>query len=490
MRPVGDTSSENLSMNLKSSFVMVIFGATGDLAKSKLIPALFSLYKQQQLPQDFHIFGFARRELSDDEFIGTFTKDHNDPLWKDFSKHMHYQQGKFEEEGGYNQLIEKLKAIDEQMGACITRLFYLATPPDHYREILDMLQSTKLSEGCGQGSNKWTKIIIEKPFGRDLTTSRELDRRLAEIFEEKQIFRVDHYLAKDVVQNLIAFRFANSIFEPVWNRNYIDHVQIKMSESYGVESRGKFFDGVGNLRDVAQNHLLQLFAAVSMEQPKSFTKEGVRDARADAVKAIMPIDQNELEKSVVRAQYDGYKEIKNVSPTSETETFVAMKFFADTERFRGVPFYLRAGKKMATDAVEVSLVFIQTCHILFREFGCPEVGNVLTIRLDPNEGISLRIIAKKPGTKVDLGTVDMKFTYNDEFGQRGTDAYEKLLMDIFTGDQMLFNRSDELESTWDFISQILKGWEEKRAPLLSYAPGTDGPKEAEQLIEKDGKKWL
>jgi glucose-6-phosphate 1-dehydrogenase len=473
-----------------SPFVMVIFGATGDLAKSKLVPALFSLYKQQQLPKDFYIFGFARRDLTDQEFVDTFSKNVKDPLWEDFSKHMFYQQGTFGDDAGYNALIEKLEAIDDEIGACITRLFYLATPPDHYQAILGKLQETKLSEGCGQGSNKWTRIIIEKPFGKDLDTARELDRRLAEIFEEKQIFRVDHYLAKDVVQNLIAFRFANGIFEPVWNNKRIDHVQITMSETSGVELRGKFFDGVGNLRDVAQNHLLQLFAAITMEQPRSFTKEGVRDARADAISAIECIDQAKLSEQVVRAQYDGYRDIKNVDPQSETETFVAMKFFVNTDRFRGVPFYLRAGKKMKKDAVEVSLVFIQTCHILFKEYGCPEVGNVLTIRLDPDEGISLRVIAKKPGAKVDLGIVDMKFTYKDEFGTTGTDAYEKLLLDIFNGDQMLFNRSDELESSWEFISQILKGWEEKKAPLLYYEPGSDGPHEADHLIERDGRKWL
>lgn len=478
------------NINTTSPFVMVIFGATGDLAKSKLIPALFSLYKQQQLPQDFFIFGFARREMSNEEFVKTFSAQYSDPLWKDFSSHIQYQQGKFEAESGYFELIERLKKIDEKMGACVTRLFYLATPPDHYRAILDKLQSTELSEGCGQGSNKWTKIIIEKPFGRDLETARELDRRLAEIFEEKQIFRVDHYLAKDVVQNLIAFRFANSIFEPVWSNKYIDHVQVTFSEKQGIEERGKFFDGVGMLRDVAQNHLLQLVATVTMEQPGSFAKEAVRDARAFAIKSIEPILPEKVAENVVSGQYEGYLDEKDVQVGSSTETFVAMKFFVNTPRFSGVPFYVRAGKHMSNDVVEISIVFIQTCHILFKEYGCPEIGNVLTIRIQPDEGIRMRVIAKHPGAKVALDTVDMKFSYHEEFGLQGADAYEKVLMDIFSGDQMLFNRSDELESSWDFITKILEGLKMNNTKPLKYTPGVNGPDEATLLIQKDGRKWL
>ncbi|MEK7502196.1 MAG: glucose-6-phosphate dehydrogenase, partial [Patescibacteria group bacterium] len=346
---------------MNSPFVMVIFGATGDLAQNKLVPALFALFKQKKLPDVFFIIGFSRRDYSDDEFRDHFGELSQKPEWSDFSKHLYYQNGDFTQEKGYLELTEKLNDFDEKMVACITRFFYLATPPQNYETILNFLSSTKLSEGCGQKSNKWTRIIIEKPFGKDLETAISLDGKLAQIFEEKQIFRVDHYLGKETVQNIMTFRFANGIFEPVWNKNYIDHVQITWAEKKGMEGRGNFFDGLGILRDAGQNHLMQLIAAVGMEQPRSFTKEDLRDARANAIKAIRCIKPSEVPSSVVRGQYDGYRSEKDVLLNSDTETFIAMKFFLDTERFSNVPFYVRAGKKMPKDEVTISIVFLQTC---------------------------------------------------------------------------------------------------------------------------------
>lgn len=469
---------------------MVIFGATGDLTRSKLLPALFSLFKSDSLPHDFFIFGFSRRDISDQEFHALFPKLATDPLWSDFTKHLYYQSGTFEEEKGYSELIERLEKIDRDMGACITRLFYLATPPDNYEVILDRLNSSKLAEGCGQGSNKWTRIIIEKPFGKDLETAQMLDTKLAEIFEERQIFRVDHYLGKENVQNMIAFRFANGIFEPVWNNKFIDHIQVTLSEKNGIGGRGKFFDGVGNLRDVAQNHLLQLVAAVTMEQPKSFTKEDVRDARAQAIRAIECISPEKVSENVVRGQYASYRNEKNVESDSDTETFVAMKFFMNSERMKGVPIYARAGKKMQEDVVEISIVFKQTCHILFKEYGCPEIGNVITIRIQPDEGIKMRFITKKPGTKLALEPVEMKFSYHEHFGENGKEAYEKILLDILAGDQMLFNRTDELMSSWEFITKILEGWQTYNPLLYRYDDNSFGPNQANLLIERDGRKWL
>jgi len=460
---------------------MVIFGATGDLAHSKLIPALFSLFKQGKLPEDFFVIGFARREFSDEDFQNLFSP--KEKQWEEFASHLSYQQGEFQDKNGYEELIDKLNSIDKKMGACITRFFYLATPPQNYEVILDFLSSSKLSEGCGQGSNKWTRIIIEKPFGKDLETSIALDKKLSHIFEEKQIFRVDHYLGKETVQNMLAFRFANGIFEPVWNKNFIDHVQITFAEKEGIKDRGKFFDGLGTLRDVGQNHLMQLIAGVAMESPKSFTKEDLRDARAKVIGSLR------LDTEVIRGQYKSYKKEKDIDKNSKTETFVATKLFVETERFKGVPFYFRAGKKMQKNLVEISVVFIQTCHILFKEYGCPEIGNVITFRIQPDEGISLRFIAKKPGGKLSLHPVNMDFSYKEGFGTKGLEAYEKILIDIFSGDQMLFNRSDELASSWKLITKVLKNWETEDK-VLTYDDNSWGPKEAEDLIKKDGRSWI
>lgn len=477
---------------MTTPFVMVIFGATGDLARNKLFPALFNLFEKNILPEKFYIVGFSRRDFSDENFrqeLKNISPIGNNEKYDDFAKNIYYQEGEFTKEKGYLELIDKLKNFDDEVGACIMRFFYLATPPKNYEVILDFLKSSKLSEGCGQDSNKWTRLAIEKPFGNDLETARHLDKKLAEIFDEKQIFRVDHYLAKETVQNILAFRFANGIFEPLWNKDHIDHVQITLFEKDGVGGRGAFFDGVGLLRDVMQNHLLQLFASVAMEQPSSFTRDTIRNARAQTIDSIGLLSKEEVLGSVVRGQYIGYSSEKDVSPDSITETYVAMKFFAKTPRFTGVPFYVRAGKKMAEEKVTISIVFKQTCHLLFKEYGCPEIGNVLTIRIQPNEGIVMRVIAKKPGNKLALETVDMGFTYQEEFGVVGENAYEKLLQDIFSDDQTLFNRSDELESSWEFITSILNAWEGQGSPVI-YTPGSEGPQEAVSLIKKDGRNWL
>jgi glucose-6-phosphate 1-dehydrogenase len=476
-------------------FVLIIFGATGDLSRHKLFPALFSLFRRGELSKDAYIVGFSRRDVDTHGFVQLIKEDlekqsgFNESTWTEFAKLLMYQKGDFDESHGYTELIEKLNQFDTKIGACITRIFYLATQPDNYEAILTYLKETKLSEGCGQGSDKWTRVAIEKPFGKDLDTAIALDMQLADIFEERQIFRVDHYLGKETVQNMLAFRFANGIFEPMWNKEFIDHVQITFAEKKGIGTRGMFFDGVGILRDVMQNHLLQLVAAVSMEQPKSFMKESIRDARAQAIGAIRMIKPHEAKESVVAGQYDGYLQEKNVGSTSNTETFAAMKLFVDSPRFQDVPFYIRAGKKLPENLVEIKVVFRQTCHVLFKEYGCPEIGNVLTFRIQPDEGIGLRVIAKKPGTKLALDTVDMQFTYQEKFGGKGVDAYEKLLTDILVGDQMLFNRSDELQSSWKFITNILKGWE-KEKDVLAYDETTWGPEKAFELIEKDGRKWL
>ena len=468
--------------DLKSPFVMIIFGATGDLAHNKLIPGLLALFNKKMLPEEFFIMGYSRRDYTDGQFRDSFEEEQSKEGWSEFAKHLYYQKGTFEENEGYEKLIERLDDLDKKIGACITRFFYLATPPEHYSDILNKLVTTELSEGCGEGD--WTRIIIEKPFGKDLETAKMLELKLSEIFDEKQIFRVDHYLGKETVQNMLAFRFANSIFEPVWNKDFIDHVQITWAQREGIENRGNFFDGVGMLRDVAQSHLMQFIAAVAMEQPHSFTKEDVRNERAKVTAAIVLVDGQ-----VVRGQYEGYLEESEVAEGSQTETFVAMKLSVNTDRFTGVPFYLRAGKKLEKEVITISVVFTQTCHILFKEYGCPEIGNVLTFRIQPDEGITLRLIAKQPGHRLKLGSVNMKFNYKDDFGTSGLDAYEKVLLDIFAGDQILFSRSDEIENSWNLLDSVLKKWKSEKN-IAIYPAGSWGPDGAIELIEKDGKKWL
>ncbi len=447
------------------------------------------------LPEQFFIIGFSRRDFTDDAYRDTICKDMavDKEECEEFLKHVSYQQGFFDEAGGYNALIEKLNNLDAQFKASLMRIFYLATPPDNYENILTFLEMTGLSEGRKRESGRWTRIAIEKPFGKDLITAQNLDKKLATIFDEEQIFRVDHYLGKETVQNMIAFRFANGIFEPVWNRHYIDHVQITWAEEKGVGTRGKFFEGVGMLRDVAQNHLMQLIATVVMEQPRSFAREAIRDARAQAIKSLRCFDEY-VQTSVIRGQYESYTHEKDVLKNSNTETFVGMKLAVDTGRFSDVPFFVRAGKKLTKNSVRISIIFKQTYHRLFKEFGLRERPNILTIHIQPDEGISLRLLMKKPGNIPTFSPVEMKLSYEQEFGKRNYDAYEKILLDIFTGDQMLFNRSDELSSSWEFITTILQGWEEenknKKWKIPLYKDGSKGPHEADALIEKDARKWM
>ena len=472
-------------------FVMVIFGVTGDLAQNKLLPSLFALFEQGFFPAQFSILGFARREFSDQDLRDHFPALAKETAWPDFASHLFYQQGTFEKEDGYLSLVTRLKDFDRLIGRCALRLFYLATPPVNYETILGFLDRTQLSLGCGQDSDQWTRVIVEKPFGTDLETARALDKTCSLIFKEEQIFRVDHYLGKETVQNMLAFRFANGIFEPAWNKDHLNHVQILWAERKGVEERGKFFDSIGLLRDIAQNHLMQLIAAVAMEPPSSFVKEAIRNARTEAIRSLRCLEPEEVTKYTVRGQYEGYLRELDIPAESGTETFVAFKCFVDSPRLAGVPFYVLAGKKMPVDLVQISLVFNQTCHLLFDEFGCPEIGNALTIRIQPNEGISMRFIAKRPGVGLALQPVNMRFSYEQEFEEKISDAYQRILLDIFKGDQTLCSRSDELDYSWEFVSRILAGWKGSAAPALhSYRRGTWGPEAAVELLKADGKSWL
>lgn len=488
--------------------ILVIFGATGDLTHRKLMPALYRMFSHGLLNEQCEIIGFARRPYSDEAFrsemmaeVKKFSHDFSVDQWKKFSSILFYQDGRFEDLEAYRSLAAKITAFRKKVNTRYNKLLYLATPPKYYETILDNLSASGLSKGHSDVLG-WTRVLIEKPFGKDLTSARALDAKLAGLFDERQIYRIDHYLGKETVQNIISFRFANGIFEPIWNKDFIDHVQITMAETLGVNGRGGFYEGTGALRDVMQNHVLTMLALTAMEQPRSFSSDGVRDVRAKAIQALNCIEGEKVGQRVVRGQYGGgvvygkeaigYRQEKDVSRSSETETFVAMQLTVDTARWRGVPWYLRTGKRLTRDAVEISLVFRQTCHMLFKEIGCPEEGNILTMRISPNEGIGIRVIAKQPGHTIQLKTVDMDFSYKESFEQSEVvEPYEKILEDAFAGDQMLFNRSDELEASWQFITKILKGWEKGSKPKFpNYPAGSWGPDEAVALIEKDGRKWI
>lgn len=487
-------------------FVFVIFGATGDLAHRKLIPALYHLARKGEIDAPVFFIGVGRRPLTADEFAQLMAGAARDAagsafdgvVWAKLFSGFEYVSGDFSDVGVYGRLVTVLEQFDKKMNACVPRFFYLATPPMHYEAILTHLHKSKLSEGCGQGTNIYTRLLIEKPFGRDLATARMLDKLLGSIFEEKQIFRIDHYLGKETVQNLLAFRFGNGMFEPTWNKEFVDHVQITLAEDQGVGGRGEFYDGVGALRDVVQNHMLEMLALIAMDQPKGFDAQSIRDARAAAIQSIDCIEPDDVPKRVIRGQYKGYTGEPGVHPDSGTETFVALKLELANARWRGVPFYLRTGKQMGRKATEISLHYkkpvcatdsngAQVC------FFNPETvqRNVLALEIAPLEGISLRLMVKEPGFGMQLADTRMEFSYNRAFGDgAGADAYERLLLDTIHADQTLFARTDGIEASWTFITKILEGWRKNTPPLLPYPAGSWGPKEADAFIQADGRHWF
>lgn len=496
-----------------SPFVMVIFGATGDLTGRKLMPALYHLLSQGILPDTFFIVGVARRPFSQEEFREMMkeaveknskskiqisnkiqnSKIENIDIWKKLEKNIYYQQGLFEDKAPYEALIPRLSAFDKEIGACITRFFYLATPPPNYPDILRHLADTKLSEGCMQGSNKWTRVLIEKPFGKDLNEAKKLEDQLSKIFEEKQIYRIDHYLAKETIQNILAFRFANQI-EALWNKDYIDHVQITLAESGGIGKRGKFYEGMGALKDVAQNHLMAMLAYVTMEEPESMTAEHIREKRVAVLEKIRCISADDGGKNVVRGQYSGYRQEKDVDVNSLTETFVAFKLFIDNPRWQGVPFYLRTGKRLKESVTRIDIQLKNRNSKLFKQFhslSAEENAGLISIRVQPKEGITLRIFTKAPGLTYEIKPAQMEFSYSNTFKKEIADSYEKILIDSIMADQTLFATASGFGATWEFITSILNGWEKQGAPVFpNYSAGSMGPKEADDLIEKDGRKWM
>lgn len=490
---------------------MVIFGATGDLTARKLLPAIYHLLEQGVIPDRFFIVGVARRPFSDQEFRNLIKEniiklgkvEIKEEIWKKLEKNLYYQQGFFEEEEPYNKLVSQLKLFDKEIGACITRFFYLATPPQHYSPIIRNLDKAKLDEGCGQGSSHWTRILIEKPFGKDMETAKSLEAQLSDIFDESQIYRIDHYLAKETIQNILAFRFANRLFKPVWCSEHIDNIQVTLAEDGGIGNRGKLYDGLGVLKDIAQNHLMAILAYIAMEEPESFRAWDIRRERIKVLRAVRLIEPHEVINMVVRGQYGkgvlkgkdvpGFRQEKDIDPVSTTETYVAFKLFVDNGRWKGMPFYFRTGKRLKESAVVVDIQFKNPLSKLFStlQFSKEAHANTLRIRIQPKESINFRFLAKVPGVLHKLVPVNMEFTYERSFAKSPGDSYEKILLDSMLGDQTLFATSKGFLTTWDFVTKIIRGWDELPPPEFpNYESGSWGPKEADELIRRDGRHWL
>ncbi len=488
---------------------MVIFGASGDLTGRKLIPALFYLTRERMLPAGFSVIGCARTKETDESFrqeMGEAVKKYlklsseSDAFVESFGKGIYYIADDFSAPAAYEQLKTLLDRLDRERGICGNRLFYLSTPPSFFPVIVKHLGAAGLAKPK-YPDKSWTRIIIEKPFGRDLASARDLNRELNEVFSEEQVYRIDHYLGKETVQNLLVFRYANGIFEPFWNRRYIDHVQLAVAEDLGVENRGSYYEEAGLARDMIQNHVLQLLSLVAMEPPATFDATSVRDEKAKVLRAIRPINSDEIDKFAVRGQYHegwvggkqvpAYRAEPKVSPNSTTETYAAIKFFIDNWRWADVPFYLRSGKRLAKRVSEISIQFRRVPHLLFTDAGTDGIApNVLSVHVQPNEGISLRFCAKLPGATMQIRPVQMEFRYGESFGAPPPTAYETLLLDCMLGDATLFNRSDAVEISWKLMDPILAHWKEQGAKgLAPYQAGSWGPAEADALIERDSRQW-
>lgn len=502
-------------MRVSSPALMVIFGASGDLAKRKLLPAIYNLSQQRLLPENFVILGYARSELSDDEFrerarsgvLAHADVELQKAAWEAFAPRLYYISGGYDEAEGFQRLRERMEELDDEWQIGGNRLFYLSTPPSVYAPVVSCLGHAELVQPVSRDC--WTRIVVEKPFGSDLKSARKLNDHLLSVFDEEQVYRIDHYLGKETVQNILVFRFANGIFEPIWNRNYVDNVQITVAESIGVEGRGGYYEKSGALRDMVQNHLMQLVSLTAMEPPVAFDAKAVRDQKVNLLQAIRPLPPEEVPRYVVRAQYGAgtaatkpipaYLKEEGVDPNSTTETYVAWRLEIDNWRWQGVPFYLRTGKALPRKASEIAVTFRKVPHLLFESTEEKEnlSSNVLTMRIQPDEGIALKTLAKQPGPSVHLTPVNLEFTYGHSFGSP-PDAYQRLLLDVVLGDSTLFTRRDEVEVAWHRVTQVLEGWEmqEEQAAangktfrLPKYPAGTWGPDEADELLAKDGRNW-
>ncbi len=491
---------------------MVIFGVSGDLTARKLMPSLYDLAVNQPLPEGFAIIGVSHRDWSEDNFRDEMRKAVTEyartPVtnesWALFSRRLTYVKGDFNAPETYEALGKHLRDLDHDNRFLGNRLFYLATSPSFYLPIIRGLSAAGVSErqaNYAEPAEGWHRIVIEKPFGHDLASARALIAEMATIFSERQIYRIDHYLGKETVQNVLAFRFANILFDPVWNRQYVDHVQITAAESIGVEGRGAYYEEAGALRDMVQSHLLQLLTVVAMEPPAFFNGNAVRDEKVKVLRSVVPPVGDDVAVRVVRGQYEAgfvggrpvpeYTAEKGVKPGSTTDTFVALRLQIDNWRWNGVPFYLRTGKRLPRRVTEIAIQFKQVPHLMFQSVGQFDLTpNVISLRIQPDEGIAIRFAAKVPGAGTQLRTVRMDFLYGSSFGQAGVDAYERLLLDAMFGDPTLFTRRDEIEAAWMIVQPILDAWANPASPpVRPYEAGTWGPAKADAMIERDGRYW-
>jgi glucose-6-phosphate 1-dehydrogenase len=491
---------------------VVIFGASGDLTRRKLMPALYNLAWVRALPGGFAVVGVARRDKTDESFrtemresVAAFShrKPIDEALWTDFERGLSYVRGAANDPATYESLRTHLERVDGERGTRGNRLFYLAVPPSEFGPIVEGLRASRLvaPPGRERTGGAWTRVVFEKPFGHDLASARALNDAVASAFDESQVFRIDHYLGKETVQNLLVLRFANLLFEPVWGRERVDHVQITVAEDIGLEGRGRFYEQTGVTRDIVENHLMQLLCLTAMEPPISLSADAVRDEKVKVLRCLRPMDPNEVALNVVRGQYDrgvvhgeevaAYREEPDVSAGSRVETFVAMRCFVDNWRWSGVPFYVRAGKRLARRVTEIAVVFHEVPRTLFRANNQSGITpNVLAVRIQPDEGIALRFISKEPGQQTVLRDVAMDFRYGAVFGSHTPEAYERLLLDAMRGEATLFTRRDEVEAQWEYIDRVLVAWAAAGpSPPPTYAAGSWGPPQADDLLAREGRRW-
>jgi glucose-6-phosphate 1-dehydrogenase len=475
--------------------ILVIFGASGDLTRRKLLPAVYNLAEARHLPERFAILGIARPAIDEAAFRSQMrervTSAEGEPLdaadWQRIEDRLYYLSGEFTDAALYEALARALRDLAARYGIPENYLFYFAIPPDLFGVVARRLAEA----GLTAETNGWRRVIVEKPFGYDVESARALNAELSSGLRESQIYRIDHYLGKETVQNILAFRFANGIFEPIWNRRYVDHVQMTVAEEVGVEARGGYYDKAGAMRDMVQNHMFQLLTLVAMEPPISFHAEDVRNEKVKVLNAVQPLTAADVRHHVVRAQYDGYRREPSVPGDSRTETFVAMRLLVDNWRWAGVPFYLRTGKRLPRRWTEIAVEFKRAPFVLFRQTPVTCTNpNVLVIRVQPDEGISLSFDAKAPGPLERLETVTMDFSYARYFQAEPSTGYETLLFDAMAGDQTLFHRMDIVEAGWQIVDPVLRAWAADQAtPLPVYEPGSHGPGEADFLLEREGRQW-